>query len=142
MTAFAFAAMLFAFTPVPPLVAPGTHLPWHEVKRPDGTPAGFQTVDLWADAQTGAHLSLVRFPTGFREPPHTHSRDLRVVVLDGTMRYVIDGIESADLTHDAIVVVPAQLPHYALCKSATPCEALVQQDGAMDVKPVTAPGRN
>ena len=133
-----FAGLLFAYTPVSPMVAPATHLPWHEVKRPDGTSAGFLAADLWIDAKTGAHFTLAKFPAGFRESPHTHSHDMRVVVLEGTMRYVIDGVESADLAHDSAVAIPANVPHYAICQSAIPCEVLVQQDGAMDMKPTAA----
>jgi len=37
------------------------------------------------------------------------------------------------------LIIPANVPHYALCLLAAPCEIFVQQDGAMDVRPVAKP---
>jgi quercetin dioxygenase-like cupin family protein len=109
------------------------------VKKPDGTPSGLRAVDLWGDAKTGAHGSLAKFPAGMKESLHTHTHELRVVVFDGTLRYVIDGVETGNLARGSALIIPANVPHYAHCLAAAPCEVLAQQDGAIDVRPVSTP---
>jgi quercetin dioxygenase-like cupin family protein len=123
----------------PAKVEPAADLHWVEIRKPDGTPSGVQAVDLWGDAKMGAHGSLAKFPAGMKEPLHTHTHELRVVVFDGTLRYVIDGVETKDLARGSALIIPASVPHYAQCLAPAPCEVLVQQDGAMDVKPVAGP---
>lgn len=111
-------------------------LHWAEVRRPDGSALGFQAAAVWGDPAKGAYGALARYPAGFREPLHLHTRDLRTLVLAGTMRYEIQGGESADLTRGSHVTIAAGVPHRAVCAGAEPCESYVQQDGAMDVVPV------
>jgi quercetin dioxygenase-like cupin family protein len=129
-------ALLAAASGSAPLtsVVPATDLVWNQVKKPDGTPLGLSSVDLWGEAKKGAHASLVKFTPGLVEPLHRHSHDLRVVVISGTMRYTIDGVESNDLGSGSVVIIGAEVPHFAHC-FATACEVFIEQDGAMDVKP-------
>ena len=139
MIALAGLVFVAAAAAQPAKVEPAADLRWVDVNKPDGTPSGMRAVDVWGDAKTGAHGSLAKLPAGMRELPHTHTHELRVVVFDGTLRYVIDGVETADLTRGSALIIPANVPHYALCLLAAPCEIFVQQDGAMDVRPVAKP---
>lgn len=109
-------------------------LSWTDVKGPSKGPVGLRTVDLWGQAAKGAHGSLTKFPAGFSEPLHTHSRQLRVVVVAGTMAFAIDGAETKDLGPGSFVTIPAGVKHFAMCKPASVCEVFVEQKGAMDVK--------
>ncbi|MFL5307851.1 MAG: DUF4437 domain-containing protein, partial [Polyangia bacterium] len=70
---------------------PSEDLAWHDVKGPAKAPTGLRTVDLWGDAAKGAHGSLTKFPAGLAEPLHTHSHELRLVVVAGMMAFSIDG---------------------------------------------------
>jgi quercetin dioxygenase-like cupin family protein len=108
-------------------------LAWADVKGPDGALTGLRTVDLWGQAAKGAHGSLTKFPAGLAERPHTHSRDLRVVVIAGTMAFSIDGGETKDLGPGSFVTVPAGVSHAAICRPAGACEVFLQQSGPMDV---------
>jgi quercetin dioxygenase-like cupin family protein len=115
-------------------VIPAADLAWTDVKRPDGTPVGLRAVDLWGDSAKGAHGSLASFPAGLTEPMHYHSAAIRVVVIAGTMRYVIGGVESKNLSAGSYVTVEGGVPHFAHCMPGAPCEVFLEQDAAMDVK--------
>src|SRR5579871_3355610 len=116
------------------VAASSDDLAWTEVKGRDGAPMGLRTVDLWGQAAKGAHGSLTKFPAGLAEPLHTHSRELRVVVVAGTMAFSIDGAETKDLRPGAFVSIPAGVRHAAICRPAAACEVFLEQAGAMDVK--------
>ncbi len=109
-------------------------LAWTEVKGRDGAPMGLRTVDLWGQAAKGAHGSLTKFPAGLAEPLHTHSRELRVVVVAGTMAFSMEGAETKDLGPGSFVRVPAGVRHAAICRPPSACEVFLEQAGAMDVK--------
>ena len=115
-------------------IVPASELTWTEVMGPNGSPLELRTVDVWGNAHQGAHGSLTRFPAGFAEPLHRHSNPIRVVVLSGIMRFVVDGVESVDLGPESYVSIAADVPHFARCAGTAPCEVLIEQDAAMDVK--------
>ena len=109
-------------------------LAWKDVKGPGGAPTRLRTVDLWGHAAKGAHGSLTKFPAGLAEPLHTHSRDLRLVVVAGTMAFSIEGAETKDLGPGSFVTIPAGVEHFAICRPPSGCEVFLEQSGAMDVK--------
>ena len=47
--------------------------------------AGGLTATAWGDPSKGPHGAFHKFPAGFATPLHTHSSDLRIVVISGTM---------------------------------------------------------
>jgi hypothetical protein len=115
-------------------IVPASELTWTDVMGPNGLPLGLRTVDVWGNAHQGAHGSLTRFPAGFAEPLHRHSHPIRVVVLSGIMRFVVDGVQSIDLGPESYAFIAADVPHFAWCTGTAPCEVLIEQDAAMDVK--------
>ena len=117
-----------------PVALSSDDLDWTDVKGREGSPTGLRTVDLWGQAARGAHGSLTKFPAGLAEILHTHSRDLRVVVVAGTMAFSIDGAETKDLGPGSFVTVPAGVRHGAICRPPSACEVFLEQSGAMDVK--------
>jgi len=110
---------------------PANELAWRAV----GT-TGLFSVDVWGDAAGGAHGTLTRMPAGLAEPLHVHSREFRVVVVAGTLRYTIAGRATAALGPGSYVAIPAGIPHLAACIGPEPCEVYVEQDGALDVQPI------
>jgi hypothetical protein len=78
-------------------------------------------------------------PAGLAEPLHVHSREFRVVVIAGTLRYTIAGRDTVGLGAGSYVAIPAGIPHLAACVGPEPCEVYVEQDGALDVQPVAVP---
>src|SRR5438309_9006867 len=63
-----------------PVVWPAGDLKWTDV---EGAPPGVKGVDLFGDRTKGAFGALQKFPAGFSAPLHTHSADLRIVVVSG-----------------------------------------------------------
>ena len=104
------------------------------MKGPAKAPSGLRTVDLWGEAAKGAHGSLTKFPAGLAEPLHTHSHELRLVVLAGTMAFSIEGTETKDFGPGSFVSIPAGVKHFAICRPASACEVFLEQSGALDVK--------
>ena len=127
-------AALAALAPPGVVALSSDDLAWTDVKGRDGALTGLRTVDLWGQAAKGAHGSLTKFPAGLAEPLHTHSRELRVVVVSGRMAFSIDGKETKDLGPGSFVTVPAGVRHAAICRPAGACEVFLEQPGAMDVK--------
>ena len=108
-------------------------LAWTNVKGASGAPTQLLTVDLWGKAAKGAHGSLTKFPAGLAEPLHTHSRELRLLVVAGTMAFSIEGTETKDLGPGSFVTIPARVKHFAICRPLSACEVFLEQSGAMDV---------
>ena len=115
-------------------IVPAAKLTWTDVLNADHAPLGLRTAEVWGTPSKGAHASLTKFPGGFAEPLHRHSHPIRVVVLSGTMRFVVDDVESVDLGPPSYVAVAADVPHFARCIGPAACEVLIEQDAAMDVK--------
>ena len=60
---------------------PAADLKWAAM---DGGPPGVMVVDLWGDHTKGAYGSMIKFPAGTTTPVHTHTSDMRVVIVSGT----------------------------------------------------------
>jgi hypothetical protein len=86
---------------------------------------------LWGDPRTGAYDRFNRFAAGFEDRPHYHSRDLRVVVISGTMIVRVAAGTPRGwvgfVHHDAW----QHAPHHS-CKSGNPWVLFVQQEGPND----------
>ncbi|MGH9370055.1 MAG: cupin domain-containing protein [Vicinamibacterales bacterium] len=61
-------------------------MPASDVKCTDLDPGapGVKVADLWGNHATGAFGALFRLPAGFAAPPHTHTHDMKVVIISGT----------------------------------------------------------
>ncbi len=68
---------------------------------------------------TGELMTVARiyFQDGFLVPMHSHHNEQITQVLKGTMRFVFgeDRSETRDFGPGDVVVIPAHLPHEALC---------------------------
>jgi quercetin dioxygenase-like cupin family protein len=68
---------------------------------------------------TGELMTVARinFDDGFLVPMHSHHNEQITQVLKGTMRFVFgdDRSETQDVGPGGVVVIPAHLPHEALC---------------------------
>lgn len=68
---------------------------------------------------TGELMTVARiyFKDGFLVPMHSHHNEQVTQVLKGTMRFVFgeDRSKTMDIAPGGVVVIPAYLPHEALC---------------------------
>jgi len=91
---------------------------------------------LWGDPKTGAYGRFNRFAAGFEDRPHYHTRDLRVVIVSGTMIQRIGAGASQEVGPGSFILIPGGTTHTHSCKSGAPCVLFIQQDGPNDTVPV------
>lgn len=103
------------------LVAPGD-MKWGPA--PDGLPPGAQLAVLDGDPSKAAPFTVqVKFPAGYRVPPHWHPADENVVVLSGTLMLgmgdKLDESSMQSLSAGGYAKMPRQMHHYAMAKTET-----------------------
>lgn len=101
-----------------------------------GAPPGVKQAVLWGDPAKGAFGALQKFVPGFSAPLHTHSSDLSVVVISGTM---IDGPEGGPekkLPAGSYLFLPSTYKHTTRCDAGSECVFFVEAKGKFDVKMV------
>jgi mannose-6-phosphate isomerase-like protein (cupin superfamily) len=91
---------------------------------------------LWGDPRSGAYGRFNRFAAGFEDRPHYHTRDLRVVIVSGTMIVSIGTGASQEVGPGSFQLVPGGTAHTHSCKAGSACVVFVQQDGPNDTVPV------
>jgi quercetin dioxygenase-like cupin family protein len=73
--------------------------------------------------QPGTLVALISMPEGYRMPPHAHTYDERVEVLQGTFLVGVgdklDSKKTAALTTDDTATAPAGVNHFAVARGAT-----------------------
>jgi mannose-6-phosphate isomerase-like protein (cupin superfamily) len=92
---------------------------------------------LWGDPRSGAYGRFNRFAGGFEDRPHYHTRDLRVVVVSGTIIERVGEGASQEVGPGTYLFIPGGTPHTHSCKAGSACVVFVQQDGPNDTVPVS-----
>jgi quercetin dioxygenase-like cupin family protein len=96
-----------------------------------GDPAGSQTIVLREDPRTQSVELLARYPAGHVFPPHWHSANERILLLEG--RLSIQNENTAEyLDPGGFAYLPATQPQKMACVSRTRCSFYVYWDGKLD----------
>lgn len=112
-----------------PVVWPADQLKWTDAP---GVP-GVKIAVLWGDPAKGPHAALHKFPAGFKAPLHSHSADLRQVVVSGTMIHgEADGKETR-LGPGSYLFGPHTEQHTTACDAASECVMFVEANGKFDL---------
>lgn len=86
----------------------------------DGPFPGSKVAVLAGDPKTGMHHTYLELPDGCRVPPHWHSFDEYVTVVEGTVLFgqgdTFDESAMRLFGPGAFVHIPAKVPHYARAK--------------------------
>jgi len=106
-------------------------LTWQELSAKG---AGVMIATVSGDYTQGAWTGFIRFPTGSKSGVHTHSSDLKMVVVSGTFHYGNTPEAEKNYGPGSYVFIPANLPH----SNSQPEGALLycEQPGKFDSKPV------
>jgi quercetin dioxygenase-like cupin family protein len=64
------------------VVTPASEVKWADLD-PTGA-SGVKIADLWGNHTTGAYGAFFKLPAGFAAPLHTHTHDIKVVIVSGT----------------------------------------------------------
>ena len=119
-----------------PVVWPAGDLKWTDV---EGAPPGVKGADLFGDRTKGAFGAMQKFPAGFSAPLHTHSADLRIVVVSGTLIHGPEGKPEVRMTAGSYLYLPSTYRHTTGCDKASECVFFIEGDRKFDVKMVEAP---
>jgi quercetin dioxygenase-like cupin family protein len=117
-------------------VWPAANMKWMEMK---GGPPGATYADLWGHIDRGAYGSLVKLPAGIKNPLHSHTNDVKLVVLSGTFYYAPEGGQEQNLGPGSYLFVPGGLKHTSGVGGTGPCEIFQTSSGKFDFVPAEKP---
>jgi anti-sigma factor ChrR (cupin superfamily) len=116
-------------------------MPAGDVKWADLDPGapGVKVADLWGNHATGPYGALFKLPAGFAAPLHTHTYDMRVVIVSGTYIQAPEGKPEFRLGPGSYFRQPGgNYRHTTTCDTASDCVFFVESKGKFDLKPVDA----
>ena len=118
------------------VVMPATDMKWTDLDP--GAP-GVKVADLWGNHANGAYGALFKLPAGFAAPLHTHTYDMKVVIVSGTYIQAPEGKPEFRLGPGSYFMQPGgNYRHTTTCDAASDCVFLVESRGKFDLKVVDA----
>ena len=119
------------------VVMPASDMKWSDLD-PVGAP-GVKVTDLWGNHARGAFGALFKLPGGFAVPLHTHTHDMKVVILSGTYVQAPEGKPEFRLGPGSYFLQPGgSYRHTTTCDKASECVFFVESKGPFDLKAVAA----
>jgi anti-sigma factor ChrR (cupin superfamily) len=116
------------------VVMPAGDMKWTDLDP--GAP-GVKVANLWGDHAKGAFGALFKLPAGFAAPLHTHTYDMKIVILSGTYIQTPEGKPEFRLGPGSYFLQPGgKYRHTTTCDKASDCVFLVESKGPFDLKPV------
>ncbi len=116
------------------VVMPANDLKWTDLGP--GAP-GVKVADLWGNHAKGAFGAFFKLPAGFAAPLHTHTYDMKVVIISGTYIQAPEGKPEFRLGPGSYFMQPGgNYRHTTSCDKASDCVFLVESKGKFDLKPV------
>jgi len=118
------------------VVMPAGEMKWMDLDP--GAP-GVKVADLWGNHAAGAYGALFKLPAGFAVPLHTHTYDMKVVIVSGTYIQAPEGKPEFRLGPGSYFLQPGgSYRHTTTCDKAAECVFFVESKGPFDLKPVAA----
>ena len=104
-------------------------LQWNEMsaKAP-----GVEIAALQGDWKAGPYQAFIKFPPGSRSGLHTHSSEMKIVVVSGSFRYGATDAEAQAYGPGSYIVIAADAPHTN--QQPEGCTLFVEQPGKFDTK--------
>jgi hypothetical protein len=106
-------------------------LAWQELSAKG---SGVMIATVSGDYTQGAWAGFLRFPAGSKSGVHTHSSDLKIVVVSGTFHYGSTPETEKSYGPGSYVLIPANIPHSN--SQAEGALLYTEQPGKFDSKPV------
>jgi quercetin dioxygenase-like cupin family protein len=94
---------------------------------------------LWGDPAKGAHGAFHKFKAGFDAGLHSHSSDMRLAVVSGTVIGGAEGEPEKKLPPGSYEFQPHGVKHVTKCDPASDCVVFVVSSGKFDLIPAAAP---
>ena len=113
---------------------PAADLKWTDMAD---APPGVKIVDLWGDHTKGAYGAMMKFPAGFSAPLHTHTSDMRIVIVSGTFIHGPEGKPPVKLTAGSYFKQPGDgYRHTTACDKDAECIFFAESNGKFDLQMV------
>ena len=117
------------------VIVPAADLKWTDLDA-KGAP-GVKSADVWGDHTKGAFGGFTKFPAGFMAPLHTHTNDMKIVVISGTFIHTPEGKPEVRLGPGSYLMQPGgTYRHTTACDKASECLFFIESKGKFDIKPV------
>src|ERR1041384_5148664 len=111
---------------------------FQEMPPPPGAPAGMtskvQVALLFGNPHKGASGGMVKMPGGEKHPLHSHTANIRMVVISGTWVAGADEASAKEYGPGSYLFYPAGWKHYSGCKDGAECMFFQDNSGPFDVK--------
>ena len=118
------------------VVMPAADVKWADMV---GGPPGIKIAPLWGDYQKGAFGALIKFPAGLIAPLHTHTTDMRIVVVSGTFIHGPEGKTPVRLGPGSYLMqAGGAYRHTTECDKASDCVMFADGRGKFDIHMVDA----
>jgi quercetin dioxygenase-like cupin family protein len=122
-----------------PLMVSFTDLKWTELPERKG----MQFAVLSGDPKKGEYTQMRKVPAGTDNPLHTHSSELKNVIISGVWYTGADAASARNFGPGSIVMMPANWVHVSGCRAGSDCVFYQEGKGRFDFKPAAEgpPGR-
>jgi len=122
-----------------PLMMSFTDLAWTELPERKG----MQFAVLSGDPKTGAYTQIRKVPAGTDNPLHSHSSELKNVIISGVWYTGSDAASARDFGPGSVVMMPANWLHVSGCRPGSECVFYQEGKGKFDFVPaaVANPGK-
>ena len=122
-----------------PLMMSFTDLTWTELPERKG----MQFAVLSGDPKTGEYTQIRKVPAGTDNPPHSHSSELKNVIISGVWYTGPDAASARDFGPGSVVMMPANWLHASGCRPGSDCVFYQEGKGKFDFVPaaVANPGK-
>ena len=113
-----------------PLMAAFADLKWRALpERP-----GMQFAVLSGDPATGAYTQMRKVPAGTDNPLHSHSNEIKNVIISGVWYTGEDSASAKDFGPGSIIVMPGNWVHVSGCRAGRECVFYQEGKGKFDFK--------
>ena len=98
-----------------PMMVSFTDLKWTALpERP-----GMQFAVLSGDPETGEYTQIRKVPTGTENPLHSHSSEIKNVIISGVWYTGTDAASAKDFGPGSVVMMPANWVHVSGCRAGS-----------------------
>ena len=91
---------------------------------------------LWGDAEKGPYGAFTRFKADLKNPLHTHSSEIHIVVLEGAYIYTPAKGDAVRVGPGQFFAIPANAPHVSAGDAKEGALFYEESQGAFDLKEV------
>lgn len=114
-----------------PLMLSFTDLKWTELAERKG----MQFALISGDPTTGAYTQMRKVPAGTDNPLHSHSSEIKNVIISGIWYTGTDKAAARDFGPGSVVMMPADWVHVSGCRAGSDCLFYQEGEGKFDFKP-------